>query len=238
MFIISLFLKCFPFPGCGHCKKAKPEFVSAADTFRDDPKIELAAVDCTKHREVCSANDVQGYPTIKYFSYYKTSLEYNGGRLAADFVKYLRRKSELGADAEVEEEEGEQKKRESGFGEYPGSEHVLQATDKTFHGLVAEHRVALVFFYASWCGHCKVVKPTLSEVAQQLHADGAAARVVVIDASENGRVGKEFGIKGFPTIKLFVDGAVAEEFNLARTKEAFLRFIREREERGKGKTEL
>lgn len=133
-------------PWCGHCKKAKPEFDKAAETFKDDPKIELAAVDCTKHREVCSANDVQGYPTIKYFSYYKTKLEYNGGRVAEDFVKYLKRKSELGADAE---DEAAPPKAEVGFGEFKGSEHVIKANDKNFHEILKTHKTALVFFYAS-----------------------------------------------------------------------------------------
>lgn len=92
-------------------------------------------------------------------------------------------------------------------------------------------------FLFTGCGHCKVVKPTLSEVALQLHEDGDKSKIVVIDASENGKVGQEFGIKGFPTIKLFVNGKVSEEFNLARTKEAFLKFIKEAAAK-EGKEEL
>lgn len=194
--------------------------------------MEVAAVDCTKHREVCSANDVQGYPTIKYFSYYKTKLEYNGGRLAEDFIKYLKRKSELGADAEAEESAP---KKETAFGEYKGSEHVIQANDKTFHEIVKAHKVALVFFHASWCGHCQVVKPTLSEVALQLHEAGEKGKIVAIDASENRKVGDEFQLKGFPTIKLFLDGKVAEEYNGARTKDSFYQFVTSA---GKPKDEL
>ena len=26
--------------GCGHCKKAKPEFQAAAEYFKDDPKVD------------------------------------------------------------------------------------------------------------------------------------------------------------------------------------------------------
>lgn len=85
------------------------------------------------------------------------------------------------------------------------------------------------------CGHCKVVKPVLSEVAQQLHEEGESAKIVVIDASENGKVGQEFGIKGFPTIKLFVDGKATEDFKMARTKEAFYSFIKTK---GRPKEEL
>lgn len=69
------------FVGCGHCKKAKPEFTKAADHFKEDPKVVFAAVDCTIHQSLCSSHDIKGYPTIKYFSYYsKVVKPYNGGR--------------------------------------------------------------------------------------------------------------------------------------------------------------
>jgi thiol-disulfide isomerase/thioredoxin len=67
--------------GCGHCKKAKPEFTKAAEHFKDDPKVEFAAVDCTSYQSVCAANEVTGYPTIKYFSYLNKNVKaYNSGR--------------------------------------------------------------------------------------------------------------------------------------------------------------
>ena len=69
------------FTGCGHCKKAKPEFTKAAENFKDDPKIEFVAVDCTSHQSLCSAHEVTGYPTIKYFNYLiKNVKSYNAGR--------------------------------------------------------------------------------------------------------------------------------------------------------------
>lgn len=77
--------KCvFFLEGCGHCKRAKPQFNKAADYFKDDPRIGLAAVDCTKHNAVCSVYSVKGFPTIKYFSYLKTVREYNGGRTVSN----------------------------------------------------------------------------------------------------------------------------------------------------------
>lgn len=67
-------------PWCGHCKMTKPEYVKTAEFFKDDPKVELAAVDCTKHYAVCSSQGVKGYPTLKYFNYYKDVQNYDGGR--------------------------------------------------------------------------------------------------------------------------------------------------------------
>lgn len=75
------------FEGCGHCKRAKPEFNKVADTFKDDPRIGVAAVDCTQHKSVCSAHSVKGFPTMKYFSYLKTVREYNGGRTVSSDVR-------------------------------------------------------------------------------------------------------------------------------------------------------
>lgn len=76
----------FILPGCGHCKKAKPEYTNAAEKFKDDPKVEFAAVDCTVHQGICSAYDVKGYPSIKYFSYLnKEKFDYTGGRTVRGF---------------------------------------------------------------------------------------------------------------------------------------------------------
>lgn len=75
--------------GCGHCKKAKPEFTAAAEQFKDDPKVEFGAIDCTVQQSLCSMNDVKGYPTFKYFNYYKTSKPYNGGRTVSKINKIL-----------------------------------------------------------------------------------------------------------------------------------------------------
>lgn len=75
-------------PWCGHCKSTKPELVKAAEHFKDDPKVEIAAVDCTQYGNLCSAYNVKGYPTIKYFNYFKDSHSYLGGRTVRHFTSY------------------------------------------------------------------------------------------------------------------------------------------------------
>lgn len=72
--------KCFISTGCGHCKKAKPEYTAAAERFKDDHKVLFAAVDCTLHQPACKMYDVKGFPTFIYFNYLKNSRPYNGGR--------------------------------------------------------------------------------------------------------------------------------------------------------------
>lgn len=55
-------------------------------------------------------------------------------------------------------------------------------------------------FYAPWCGHCKRLAPTWEEVATELKGEVNVAKV---DVTQNRALGKQYGIKGFPTLLLF-----------------------------------
>lgn len=89
------------FPGCGHCKKAKPEFTASAEVFKDDPKVEFAAIDCTMHSSICSLYNVKGYPTIKVFHYFNKEpvQDYTGQRTEKDFVSFMRSLSSQKSDS-------------------------------------------------------------------------------------------------------------------------------------------
>lgn len=68
--------------GCGHCKRAKPEFTEAAEEMKDEDRVLWGAVDCTKHSSLCSQYHVKGYPTIKIFTYFNKEepIEFDGSR--------------------------------------------------------------------------------------------------------------------------------------------------------------
>jgi len=77
-------------------------------------------------------------------------------------------------------------------------------------------------FYAPWCGHCKRLAPTWEEVATDLKGEVNVAKV---DVTENRALGKQFGVKGFPTLLLFRRGKM-EKYSGARTKEALSEWAR------------
>jgi len=84
------------------------------------------------------------------------------------------------------------------------------ATTGEFTAKVLEHKgKALVDFYATWCGPCKVYKPTFDKVAGDL---AAKARFVAVDVDKLPEVAAAHGVKAVPTTLLFEDGKVVKRF--------------------------
>jgi len=76
---------------------------------------------------------------------------------------------------------------------------------------------------APWCGHCKQLAPEYEKVAKhfakQQDKEGAFLDVAIakVDADAEKELGAQFGVSGFPTLKIFRDGEFVEDYAGGRT---------------------
>lgn len=82
--------------------------------------------------------------------------------------------------------------------------------------------LSLVDFWAEWCGPCKVLGPTIDEIAQE-QAD--AVQVFKLDVDANPETATRFHIRGIPTLLFFRDGKLVDQLVGAHSKQTILNTI-------------
>ncbi len=71
-----------------------------------------------------------------------------------------------------------------------------------------ENGVALVDFWASWCGPCMMLAPTIDEVAEDF---AGRAGVYKVNVDDEGELAARFGIMSIPTLIVFKNGEVFDK---------------------------
>jgi thioredoxin 1 len=89
-----------------------------------------------------------------------------------------------------------------------------------FEEITNDHDVVLVDFHAEWCGPCKMLEPTVAELAAE--TDAAVAKV---DVDQHQSLAQSHRVQGVPTLLLFADGEVAERIVGVREKADLRRLI-------------
>ncbi|KAK3813720.1 MAG: hypothetical protein JOS17DRAFT_761398 [Linnemannia elongata] len=88
-------------------------------------------------------------------------------------------------------------------GLYSSKDNVINITPKNFQAEVMDsNHVVMLEFYAPWCGHCKNLVPQYKAAAKNLNG---IAKMAAIDCDDdkNKPLCSQYGIQGFPTIKIF-----------------------------------
>jgi len=105
------------------------------------------------------------------------------------------------------------------------SSDVIILDDKNFDEEVKKHEYVLVEFYAPWCGHCKQLEPEWEKAATELKGISHLAK---IDADSNRASGEKYGVQGFPTIKLFRNGAVQKDYDGGRKADQIVAWMKKK----------
>ncbi len=85
---------------------------------------------------------------------------------------------------------------------------VVQVSDANFESEVFQaQKPVLVYFWASWCGPCRLVSPSIDWVAKTY---GDRLKVVKLEVDPNPDSVKACDVEGLPAIRLFKDNKIIQ----------------------------
>ncbi len=88
--------------------------------------------------------------------------------------------------------------------------NVKAFTDSNFDAeVLSASAPVLVDFWAEWCMPCKILGPTIDELADSYHGKALVGKV---DIDSNQEIAMKFGISAIPTVIIFKDGQPAKKF--------------------------
>lgn len=101
----------------------------------------------------------------------------------------------------------------------------IQVNDDNFKKEVLESEgLVLVDFWAPWCMPCRMLAPTIEEIANEMEGK---VKVCKMNVDESIKYPQQYGIMSIPTVMLFKNGQIVETMIGLQPKEEILKTIQE-----------
>lgn len=85
----------------------------------------------------------------------------------------------------------------------------IHVTDEAFEKTVLQSPLPVVVdFWAPWCGPCKMIAPSIEQLAKEY--DGKLL-VIKVNTDDHATYARQYGVQGIPTLLFFKDGQVVDK---------------------------
>ncbi|CAD6996828.1 unnamed protein product [Ceratitis capitata] len=209
----------FYVPWCGFCKRLKPDYSKAATELNGKNYV-IAAMDVERVENAPArrAYNITGFPTILYFERGQVKRTYEGENNKDGIVAFMQDPNAAPV----------QKEKESDWSADPNSE-IVHLTNQGFEPALKDEKSVLVMFYAPWCGHCKRMKPEYEKAAVTMKERKIPGVLAALDATKEKEIADQFKVRGYPTLKYFVNGVFKFDVNV-RDAAKIIEFMRDPKE--------
>ena len=87
--------------------------------------------------------------------------------------------------------------------------NIIAVTDANFEDEVEKHDgLAIVDFWATWCGPCRMFAPILDQLATDYEGK---VKITKLDVDANIKTGSRFNVRSIPTMLFFKGGKVVDQ---------------------------
>ena len=176
-------------PWCAPCRMLAPTFEKLANEYQG--KVKFVKVNVDENPTTAIKYMVQGIPTVMIFKDGKPVKTLVGVKPEQEYKAEL--DALIGEKSENQEEKKEENKAEGGVINVNGPAEFENALKDN------EDRLIIADFWAPWCGPCKMVAPTLEQIAKDYTGKVAVVKVNV-DEPANQPLAMQFQVQSIPTI--------------------------------------
>ncbi|KAJ8517439.1 hypothetical protein ONZ45_g5366 [Pleurotus djamor] len=198
-------------PYCHHCREFAPTWEKLVKDVEENPDagIHLAQVNCAVNGDLCDEHNVKGYPQMnlyrdgEYQEYYRGNRDYD--LLTAYITQHAEHKpatppppppSVKAASVPEPLTPPEPTKPVGTTG------RVIQLTTDSFASTINDGPT-FVKFFAPWCGHCKKLAPTWTQLAKLMQN---RLNIAEVNCDEHGSICSSQGVQGYPTLAYYPSG--------------------------------